>query len=101
MARLRIGELELIARSFAPLAKGFTGGRGLKSDNGFLAADPRHDVVVKTDTIVGGVHFLADEKPERVAQRALLVCLSDLAAGGAAPYVYQLSLSLTRGWSES
>ena len=99
MAR-RIGEFELIARYFAPLAKGFKGARGLKSDNAFLAADARHDLAVKTDTIVGGVHFLADEKPELVAARALRVCLSDLAAGGAVPFAYQLSLSLAKGWTE-
>ena len=100
MARRRIGEFELIARYFAPLAKGFAGARGLESDNAFLPADSRHDLVVKTDTIVSGVHFLADEKPELVAARALRVCLSDLAAGGATPYAYQLSLSLTRDWTE-
>jgi thiamine-monophosphate kinase len=100
MARRRIGEFELIARYFAPLAEGFAGARGLESDNAFLPADPRHDLVVKTDTVVAGVHFLADEKPELVAQRALRVCLSDLAAGGATPYVYQLSLSLAQGWTE-
>jgi thiamine-monophosphate kinase len=96
----RIGEFELIARYFAPLAKGFAGAGGLKSDNAFLAADARHDLVVKTDTIVSGVHFLADERPELVAARGLRVCLSDLAAGGATPHVYQLALSLTRGWTE-
>ena len=58
------------------------------------------DLVVKTDTIVSGVHFLADEKPEFVAAKALRVCLSDLAAGGAEPFTYQLSLSLSRGWKE-
>ena len=100
MARRRIGEFELIARYFAPLAKGFAAARGLESDNAFLPADPRHDLAVKTDTIVSGVHFLADEKPELVAARALRVCLSDLAAGGAVPYAYQLSLSLTRDWTE-
>src|SRR4051794_19977898 len=100
MAPRRIGEFELIARYFAPLAKGFAGAGGLKSDNAFLAADPRHDLVVKTDTVVSGVHFLADETPELVAARALRVCLSDLAAGGAVPWVYQLSLSLTRSWTE-
>lgn len=96
----RIGEFELIHRYFAPLARAFAGAGGLKSDNAFLPADPRHDLVVKTDTIVSGVHFLADEKPGVVAAKALRVCLSDLAAGGGAPYAYQLSLSLERGWSE-
>jgi thiamine-monophosphate kinase len=100
MARRRIGEFELIAKYFAPLAEGFAGAGGLKSDNAFLPADPRRDLVVKTDMIVSGVHFLVDEKPALVAARALRVCLSDLAAGGATPWVYQLGLSLNRGWTE-
>ena len=33
----RIGEFELIARYFAPLARGFEGAGGLESDNAFLA----------------------------------------------------------------
>ncbi|HTE35963.1 MAG TPA: AIR synthase related protein, partial [Reyranella sp.] len=86
MAAPRIGEFELIARYFAPLARSFAGAGGLKSDNAFLAGDARHDLVVKTDMIVSGVHFLADERPELVAARALRVCLSDLAAGGATPH---------------
>jgi thiamine-monophosphate kinase len=96
----RIGEFELIARYFAPLARGFEGAGGLLSDNAFLPADARHDLVVKTDTVVSGVHFLAAERPELVAAKALRVCLSDLAAGGAKPFVYQLSLSLPRSWTE-
>ena len=67
----RIGEFELIARYFAPLARSFAGAGNLQSDNAFLAADARHDLVVKTDTIVAGVHFLADEQPRRVAAKAL------------------------------
>jgi thiamine-monophosphate kinase len=97
----RLDEFELIARYFAPLARGFPGAGGLKSDNAFLAADPRRDLVVKTDTAVSGVHFLADEKPEVVAAKALRVCLSDLAAGGAVPFTYQLSLALGNGWTQS
>jgi len=98
--RRRIGEFEMIARYFAPLARSFPGAGGLLSDNAFLPADARRDLVVKTDTIVAGVHFLADESPGRIAAKALRVCLSDLAAGGAEPFTYQLSLSLTREWSE-
>jgi thiamine-monophosphate kinase len=98
--RGRPGEFELIARYFAPLARRFSGARGLRSDNAFLPADPRHDLAVKTDTVVAGVHFLADEKPQIVAAKALRVCLSDLAAGGATPFTYQLALSLGPGWTE-
>jgi thiamine-monophosphate kinase len=96
----RPGEFALIARYFAPLAAGFQGAGGLRSDNAFLSADPRHDLVVKTDTIVSGVHFLSDERPEWVGAKALRVCLSDLAAGGATPFVYQLALSLPKDWNE-
>ena len=99
--RRRIGEFELIARYFAPLVRGFAGAGGLNSDNAFLAADPKHDLVVKTDTVVAGVHFLADEAPTRIAAKALRVCLSDLAAGGAAPFAYQLSLALPSAWKEA
>jgi thiamine-monophosphate kinase len=100
MAGRRPGQFELIARYFAPLARDFTGAGGLKSDNAFLPADARHDLVVKTDTIVAGVHFLTGERPERIAAKAVRVCLSDLAAGGATPYAYQLSLALPPRWTE-
>jgi thiamine-monophosphate kinase len=96
----RLGEFELIARYFAPLARSFKGAGSLESDNAFLPSDPRYDLVVKTDTIVAGVHFLADERPEWVGAKALRVCLSDLAAGGATPFVYQLALSLPKDWRE-
>lgn len=99
-SRRRVGEFELIARYFAPLARSFAGAGGLESDNAFLPADARHDTAVKTDTVVSGVHFLDDETPQRVAAKALRVCLSDLAAGGAVPFAYQLSLSLPKGWQE-
>ena len=99
-SRRRIGEFELIARYFAPLARTFAGAGGLESDNAYLPADARHDIAVKTDTIISGVHFLDDESPERVAAKALRVCLSDLAAGGAAPFAYQLSLALPEQWQE-
>ncbi|MCA0302154.1 MAG: thiamine-phosphate kinase [Proteobacteria bacterium] len=99
--RRRPGEFALIARYFAPLARGFAGAGGLVSDNAFLPADAAHDLAVKTDTVVAGVHFLEDETPARIAAKALRVCLSDLAAGGARPFAYQLSLSLPKDWREA
>ncbi len=98
--RGRIGEFELIARYFAPLTRGFKGASGLRNDNAFLETDPRHDLAIKTDTIVSGVHFLTDERPSTVAAKALRVCLSDLAAGGTVPFMYQLALSLQPNWTE-
>ncbi len=55
--------------------------------------DPR--VVVTTDLLVDGVHFLTSEhSPEQIGQKALAVNLSDLAAMGARPVGAVLSLAM-------
>ena len=54
---------------------------GLDDDAAALRPDG-HDVVVTTDAIVEGVHFLADDPADTIARKALRVNLSDLAAKG-------------------
>lgn len=71
------GEFELIARYFAPLAKGFPGAFGLLDDAAVIAALPGHELVAKTDAIVGGVHFLLGDPPDSIARKALRVNLSE------------------------
>ena len=61
-----------------------------------LAPPPGHELVLKTDAIVGGVHFFPDDPPDAVAQKALRVNLSDLAAKGAKPRGFLLSLALPK-----
>src|SRR5262249_17123248 len=60
------------------------------------------DLVLKTDGIVGGVHFFPDDPPDTVAKKALRVNLSDLAAKGARPLGFLLTLALPKeigdGW---
>jgi thiamine-monophosphate kinase len=51
--------------------------------------------VLKTDAIVGGVHFLEDDPADAVARKALRVNLSDLAAKGAEPIGFLLTLALS------
>jgi thiamine-monophosphate kinase len=51
-------------------------------------------LVTTTDTLLSGVHFLADTSPHAIAQKAIAVNLSDLAAMGAEPAWISLSLSL-------
>ncbi len=67
------GEFDLIARYFAPLAKGFPGTYGLLDDAAVIAPLPGHEPVAKTDAIVGGVHFLPDDPPDLIARKALRV----------------------------
>jgi thiamine-monophosphate kinase len=94
------GEFELIARYFAPLARGFPGAFGLLDDAAVIASPPGHELVAKTDAIVGGVHFLHDDPPELIARKALRVNLSDLAAKGAVPRAYMLDLMLPKTVTE-
>ncbi|MFT4277738.1 MAG: thiamine-phosphate kinase [Rhodopseudomonas sp.] len=88
------GEDDLIARYFKPLATD-PGARGLVDDAAVLAATGS-DLVLTTDAIVEGVHYLPDDPPEAIARKALRVNLSDLAAKGAEPAGFLLTLALRR-----
>lgn len=88
-------EFDLIAKYFAPLAAS-PGAFGLKDDAAVIAPRAGHDLVVTTDTIVAGVDFFNDDPPATIARKALRVNLSDLAAKGAEPFAYLLTLSLPK-----
>jgi thiamine-monophosphate kinase len=93
------GEDSLIARYFQPLATD-PGAFGLGDDAAILKS-LGDDLVVTTDAIVEGVHFLADDPAGSIARKALRVNLSDLAAKGATPAGFVLTLALRRaddGW---
>jgi thiamine-monophosphate kinase len=87
-------EDSLIARYFKPLATD-PGAFGLLDDAAILKAHGE-DIVVTTDAVVAGVHFLPDDPPETIARKALRVNLSDLAAKGATPAGFVLTLALQR-----
>lgn len=86
-------EFTRIATFFAPLAT-HPGAWGLKDDAAELDVPAGKKLVVTQDTLVESVHFLGDEAPGLLARKALRVNLSDLAAKGAEPLGYLLSLSL-------
>ncbi|HLZ06475.1 MAG TPA: thiamine-phosphate kinase [Bradyrhizobium sp.] len=86
------GEDSLIARYFKPIATD-AGAFGLDDDAAVLKARGE-DVVVTTDAIIEGVHFLSGDPPDTVARKALRVNLSDLAAKGAKPAGFALTLAL-------
>lgn len=88
-----LDEFAVIAGWFAPLAG--EEGRGLLDDA--AVADLEGAYVFTTDMIVEGVHFLPADPIETVARKALRVNLSDLAAKGAKPIGYLISLAWPRG----
>jgi thiamine-monophosphate kinase len=97
----RSGEFDLIAKYFAPLAKAEPGALGLKDDAAYLRPQPGHDLVVTTDAVIAGVHFFKDDPADAIAQKALRVNISDLAAKGATPRAYLLTAAFPRGTSDA
>ncbi|HTT83957.1 MAG TPA: thiamine-phosphate kinase [Rhizomicrobium sp.] len=90
----RLGEFELIGRIFAPLATGVPGAFDLADDVALIAPPPGREIVLKTDSLIEGVHFRRDDPPSTVGRKALRRALSDLAAKGAEPSAYLLALAL-------
>jgi len=92
------GEDDLIARYFRPLATD-PGAFGL-IDDAALLNHTGDDLVLTTDAIVEGVHFLSGDPPDTIARKALRVNLSDLAAKGAVPAGFVLTLALREAKEE-
>src|ERR1044072_6794050 len=92
-------EDRLIARYFKPLAI-HPGTFGFNDDASAITPPAGHDLVLKTDGLIAGVHFFADDPADGVARKALRVNLSDLAPKGAAPLGCLLALELAEDFSE-
>ncbi|WP_455198229.1 thiamine-phosphate kinase, partial [Kaarinaea lacus] len=58
---------------------------GIGDDAALLTPPAGQSLVVTADTLVSGVHFPEDTRPELIAHKSLAVNLSDLAAMGAEP----------------
>src|ERR1700692_86587 len=93
-------EDRLIARYFRPLAK-HPGALGLVDDPAVIARPPGCDVVLTTDGVISGVHAFPDDRPENIGRKALRMNLSDLAAKGATPIGFLLSLALPAAIDEA
>lgn len=90
----RPGEFALIERYFAPLAT-HAGAVHLEDDAATVTPDAGCELVVTKDMLMSGVHFFPEDPPFSLAQKALGVNLSDLAAKGAEPLGYLLGLGLS------
>jgi thiamine-monophosphate kinase len=88
-------EFALIARHFRPLAG--PGALDLRDDAAVLTPPPNRELVLTCDAMVAGVHFLSDDPPDLVGRKLLRVNLSDLAAKGATPLGYLMTVSTPRG----
>ncbi|GAB0112894.1 thiamine-phosphate kinase [Acidisoma sp. C75] len=84
-------EFDLIGRHFRPLAG--ADALALEDDAAVMMPPPGRALVMAADTMVEGVHYLPDDPPDGVGRKLLRVNLSDLAAMGADPLGYLLTVS--------
>jgi thiamine-monophosphate kinase len=92
-------EFSLIARHFRPLAG--PGALDLQDDAALLTPPPGRQLVLTADAMVAGVHFIADDPPDLVGRKLLRVNLSDLAAKGAEPLGYLMTVSTPKATPEA
>ena len=89
-----MGEFELIERYFKRPARHAAVGIG--DDCAVWTPSPGYQLAFSADMLVEGRHFLSTVSPRSLGHKALAVNLSDLAACGATPRAFLLSLSLPR-----
>ena len=84
---MRDREADIIRDLFSPLAAKAPGSFSLRDD---AALVDHGAIVVTTDMLISGVHFLPNTSLDLVARKLIRVNLSDLAAKGAKPLGYFL-----------
>jgi thiamine-monophosphate kinase len=89
-----MGEFDLIARYFTRPARRAVVGVG--DDCALWQPQAGMQLAISTDMLVEGRHFLSTVSPQRLGHKSLAVNLSDLAASGAKPLAFTLSLALPR-----
>jgi thiamine-monophosphate kinase len=90
-----LSEFDLIKTFFedvGPKSKDVSVGVG--DDCAVVDIPSGQSLCLSLDTMVAGVHFLHDAPPKKIAYRALAAALSDLAAMGAVPSHFTLSITL-------
>ncbi|WP_088106086.1 thiamine-phosphate kinase [Halalkalibacter urbisdiaboli] len=74
---------------------------GIGDDAAVYRGTSDMDDVVCVDTMVEGVHFRRDTlSPQQIGKKALAVNVSDLAAMGASPLYYLVSIAIPPSWEE-
>jgi thiamine-monophosphate kinase len=76
--------------------------RGIGDDAAIYSGTKNMDEVVCVDTMVEGVHFRRDTlSPFQIGKKGLAINISDLAAMGAIPAYYLVSIAVPSAWSEA
>ena len=94
-----MNEFELIAQLTRSLAGNPTVLTGAGDDCAVLDLGlPGRCLLLKTDAVVEGIHFLPTAPPEQIGHKALARCLSDVAAMGGKGVAALITLGLPNGF---
>ncbi|MBL4615160.1 MAG: thiamine-phosphate kinase, partial [Magnetovibrio sp.] len=94
-------EFSIISKYFRPLAEGAKGALGLLDDAALIQVPRGQELVITTDALVGGVHFLESLSPQDIAHKVVGANLSDLAAMGAMPRAVFLAAQFSQVQDEA
>ena len=94
---MKKGEFGLIDHIRATFATPPTGFVGIGDDCAIMAVDGESNLLISTDMVIEGVHFLRnDARPEDVGHKSAAVNISDIAAMGGEPVATFLSIALPK-----
>jgi thiamine-monophosphate kinase len=94
-----MNEFELIARLTRELPGNSQVVAGAGDDCAVLeSGQPGRYLLLKTDAVVEGIHFLPSAAPEAIGHKALARCLSDVAAMAGRPIAALITLALPKGF---
>lgn len=98
-----LGEFDLIQRFFKAQADAMhlnnahnSVSLGIGDDCALLRSPPGEEIAITSDMLVEGKHFFSNANPALLGCKALAVNLSDLAAMGATPLGFTLSIALPK-----
>src|SRR3569623_439700 len=92
-----LSEFDIIRRYFSAAgARRADVAIGVGDDAAIVEVPADRQLVLAIDTLVSGVHFPEEPRPEDIGHKALAVNLSDLAAMGAEPAWATLALTAPR-----
>ena len=84
-----MNEFELINKFFKPLATSKES-FGLTDDVAKISLEPDEELIISKDLLAQDTHFLKEDGGYKIAKKALLSNLSDLASSGSTPFGYML-----------
>lgn len=91
-------EHTLIQKYFSDVGSAYLADKGVRisvgDDAAVFSLPADQESIVSIDTSLEGVHFLKSMKPEDIAFRSAAIAISDLAACGATPHWYIVSITI-------